>query len=1482
MKRNMTENPLTNNPWTGSEVNSWSLNGEQINFGVNNQKRQGSEIRVTEIWLEVNVKDEKPIITQMPTDKIVEAESRDGAFVDFIDEIEVWDDLDPAPEISCTPSSGSEFPISNLITETTTVECIAIDFSNQESDPKYFDITVQDTTPPEFDSTPITPVDGGFTIGIHTPVDIDLGPVNATDLVSDFSLGEITIEDNRNSTGSALSDSPLCNKAPLTDPEFTCFNAGSTTVTYNATDVAGNSVLFSQNVNVTPTDLAMEWEEEGGLETIGSEVYFAIDDYRANRNNSITDEVLTTDTEITVKITSSSDQNGILVKLNENNFQSHVFDGTFKLHASISDENPLVGPPLLEASHNDEILITYSTIDAPNGYGVLSSATINSTARDRLSLEPLSGAVPSPEEPITFDVGDALELGSGSLIQILDPELNTDATRERYPDTGNGNPSVLTVKNDLTGDNFQSANILIREKGTDVDFFRSVPSIIATDDINDSAPDNGIFFAPVGSMLIAEYDGNTSIVEIINPPEIGELVTFDVDYIKVEDCEDGDSDQDGICDSWENPVLNGLTIPLTNADGVQIGEYFLPCKEIDGVPPVDTSCPSPERKDLYLEIDYMSGHEPDPLAIAAVVQMFDNAPVDSTSDNPGIELHAIVDEDIHLHRNIIPLSNNDPLNPGFKELKKAWFGSALERGCTVEEDPSGIEVILCRELEENEKTAVENALTAKRQVFHYVLFAHSLEGQVTSSGWAELPGNDIIITLGSYAGNNPDDNNGVGSVDQQAATLAHEVGHNLGLSHNGKIDRPDSRNCAPNYLSIMSYSFQFADLVSDRPLDYSRERLPALVKSQLNELTPIKEYKWPDANGRILDTIFGFFDSNSNQQAAAKVSTGGASIDWNQDGVIDSTGTLYSEQISNIGIPGCDVDQGGTKTLGWNDWANIIFDFRLEGTFASGAYTSVDALDEPDKEFFTFAQASLLDVLSAAIIDSDLPLTLLDDVESIDALISTDPDNPDYLGAIAILENMDTSDDIETDNIRKSILETFRGNIEVADTDHSVAEIPIADAGGTGGGDTFTDFYRADEGSLLILNGSQSTDPDRCSPLELCLSLTNYHWLNDETLPVYSASWGQTSQNNGENSTTYIIGLQVTDDGLDESGEEYADKLKRTSTVDNAAVVIDNVPPTIGDVVNATINEGQLFNITVAFTDPGFLDTHTATIDWGDDVTESGNIVEADGDGTITASHLYSSGNWTGTITVDDGDGGTDSDKFTVEVLNIPPEIIIETPPPETIIFGQNVTISGTINDSGETFEIGIGWNGELEPDLEPIGSDFEVSHTYDQSSDGTFTLTIKVCDVGIPKQCTTISYIVSVKYIFGGFESPLAGAQYEKGRTLPVKVGVLNFENQPVETAEVRVFWTDKPAVGANSSEPGPICPLEYFLNDSTFEFNCVDANPTAAETKKASAENISTFKQGVYQYQMMTESIPLGEIRIIVLLDDGTLHSSPPITVK
>ena len=91
---------------------------------------------------------------------------------------------------------------------------------------------------------------------------------------------------------------------------------------------------------------------------------------------------------------------------------------------------------------------------------------------------------------------------------------------------------------------------------------------------------------------------------------------------------------------------------------------------------------------------------------------------------------------------------------------------------------------------------------------------------------------------------------------------------------------------------------------------------------------------------------------------------------------------------------------------------------------------------------------------------------------------------------------------------------------------------------------------------------------------------------------------------------------------------------------------VDNVAPVIGAFASdATFEnkgkEGEPVTVTGSFTDIGVLDTHTATVDWGDGTVGAAALVQGAGSGTIQASHAYAAGGiYTVTLTVTDDDTG--------------------------------------------------------------------------------------------------------------------------------------------------------------------------------------------------------------------------------------------------
>src|SRR5439155_1625324 len=134
----------------------------------------------------------------------------------------------------------------------------------------------------------------------------------------------------------------------------------------------------------------------------------------------------------------------------------------------------------------------------------------------------------------------------------------------------------------------------------------------------------------------------------------------------------------------------------------------------------------------------------------------------------------------------------------------------------------------------------------------------------------------------------------------------------------------------------------------------------------------------------------------------------------------------------------------------------------------------------------------------------------------------------------------------------------------------------------------------------------------------------------------------------------YDVNLKVTDSSP-------------VSDSKSAMLLVKNQPPVLVVAADQMAAEGHVLDLTGngspllgLFVDDGKLDTHTATVDWGDGSPVSPAVVsEANGSGAVTGSHTYADdGTYQVTVTVLDNFGDEDTKSFHVTVNNVAPQLI--------------------------------------------------------------------------------------------------------------------------------------------------------------------------------------------------------------------------------
>lgn len=304
--------------------------------------------------------------------------------------------------------------------------------------------------------------------------------------------------------------------------------------------------------------------------------------------------------------------------------------------------------------------------------------------------------------------------------------------------------------------------------------------------------------------------------------------------------------------------------PDTDGDGLADGIEVVGTPDGVDLPAMGTN---PLRRDLLIEYDWFEdakdcavhSHAPNANVRTRVKQMFAAANISNPDGSTGINV-----------------------------IQDAGQGGVFSQGNAIADHDANLPGAF-----DAEYVAIKRANFDSRRegLFRYVVLAHRYNTNSDSSGFAEVIGDDAIVSL--YCAS---------SDDNLARTIMHEVGHLLGLHHGGF----ETCNGKPNYNSLMNYRFQFrgTDAACGATSSSATETFSAGDRLVIDETS--------------IDEMSGVCGDNA--------------IDWNNNGALE-TGIAF------------DLNEEHTATCSsalqvlqdYDDWANITFAGLADNTSAKVA-----------------------------------------------------------------------------------------------------------------------------------------------------------------------------------------------------------------------------------------------------------------------------------------------------------------------------------------------------------------------------------------------------------------------------------------------------------------------------------------------------------------------------------------------------------------
>jgi subtilisin family serine protease len=259
--------------------------------------------------------------------------------------------------------------------------------------------------------------------------------------------------------------------------------------------------------------------------------------------------------------------------------------------------------------------------------------------------------------------------------------------------------------------------------------------------------------------------------------------------------------------------------------------------------------------------------------------------------------------------------------------------------------------------------------------------------------------------------------------------------------------------------------------------------------------------------------------------------------------------------------------------------------------------------------------------------------------------------------------------------------DTGSDTVDIIVNDVIVNQPPFANAGAD---------QTVDEGDLVILNGTESIDPDG--------DLLSYSWVQTAGPLV--------SLNDLGSATPSFIAPPVDSSGATLTFElTVSDGIAQDTDIINIIVENVNQPPIADAGLDQTVDEGSLVTLNgTASSDP---DDDTLTFSWVQIAGPNATLSDATSPTpSFTALEVDSAGAvLTFELTIDDGNGGTATDSVDITVQNINQPPVADAGSDQVVDEGTLVTLNGTGSSDPDNDPLTYSWLQISGPSVELFGA---------------------------------------------------------------------------------------------------------------------------------------------------------------------------------